>query len=286
MKTCPRCHVTIADQLFFPDGGHSACRADDGPISPFWQRHAPTIDPERFRASPYFLDARGYDYGAALQAIVDGPRAAWLGTMVEDGAFGAETISAGGFVDDGDIRVSRDLLDSILELSWLEQALGPDVPLWRSTVLDVGAGYGRFVHRLLEAFPLALAVCTDAVPAARQLCGEYLWRRNLATRSAVALPEALRSYAPFDLAVNIHSWSECAREAVEAWLDRLRDLEVPRIFIVPHNGTLGVWSDEFGGGCGPSYRDALEGRGYREIAHGIGPCGETQHRYLFALEAP
>jgi len=37
-----------------------------------------------------------------------------------------------------------------------------------------------------------------------------------------------------DLAINIHSFSEMPATAVTWWLDLIRDLKIPRLFIVPN----------------------------------------------------
>jgi hypothetical protein len=65
----------------------------------------------------------------------------------------------------------------------------------------------------------------------------------------------------FDLAVNIHSFSECTLAAIEWWLALCVRLEVPHLFVVP-NEYEGIISREVGGG----YLDALpafEAAGYR-----------------------
>jgi hypothetical protein len=84
-----------------------------------------------------------------------------------------------------------------------------------------------------------------------------------------------------DLAVNIHSWSECTFPEIRGWLAKLARIGCPRIFIVPHNASLGVWDDEKGGGCGPSYRPALEEFGYREADRWDGPECWPRTFYLF-----
>ena len=84
-----------------------------------------------------------------------------------------------------------------------------------------------------------------------------------------------------DPAVNIHAWSECTRESVREWLGLLRATGCPRIFIVPHNASLGVWDDEQGGGCGPSYRPDLEEFGFTEAARWEGPACWPRTFFLF-----
>jgi len=80
-----------------------------------------------------------------------------LDRLTEDRAFGNYTVD----VDDS-LLVSCDLIDSVLELNFLERAIGsPSGPISRSWTL-VPAG-GRLGHWITEAFPnLGHALCTDA----------------------------------------------------------------------------------------------------------------------------
>ncbi len=71
-----------------------------------------------------------------------------LDALSEDGAFGALTFELDGRC------VSRDLLDSALEIEALAGWLGAD-RLAAARVLDVGAGYGRLAHRLCTWSPRA-----------------------------------------------------------------------------------------------------------------------------------
>ena len=58
--------------------------------------------------------------------------------------------------------VSRDLLDSINELTFLDDELG--IAQRNMTILDIGAGYGRLAHRATTAFENLTYLCTDAIP--------------------------------------------------------------------------------------------------------------------------
>jgi hypothetical protein len=64
----------------------------------------------------------------------------------------------------------------------------------------------------------------------------------------------------FDLACNVHSFSECPLAAIEWWLDLLVRIEVPRIFVVPNEpeGFTSLEPD----GAHLDFRAALEARGY------------------------
>ena len=156
----------------------------------------------------------------------------------EDGAFGAYTYTIGGTL------VSRDLLDSIIEISFLEQQLGLS-RVAALNVLDIGAGYGRFAHRLVTALPnVASVLCADAIPESHFLCEYYLRFRGIEQRTKViTLPEidtTLSAY-PVGLAVNMHAFSECTLSSISWWLNTLQSHRIKFLMIVPspsdHGGT-------------------------------------------------
>lgn len=155
-----------------------------------------------------------------------------LGRLGEDGAFGCWTFEYPGWP-----AVSRDLLDSLSEIYFLDRHLGLlDAPGF--SVLDVGAGYGRLAHRLTAAAPaLGTYWCTDAVPESTFLCEFYLRFRSVGERARVVpLDElAVLDGRRIDLAVNIHSFSEMSSAAIAGWLDLLRRLAVPNLLIVPND---------------------------------------------------
>lgn len=214
-----------------------------------------------------------------------------LDRCTEDGLFGAYTFEVG----EG-LRVSRDLLDSVLEIHFLERHLGLSQRAG-VRVLDIGAGYGRLAHRLATGLPaLGACLCVDAVAESTFVSEYYLRFRGVGDRARVVpLDEidAALEREPVDLAVNVHSWSECTLGAVEWWLDLLARHRVRHLMIVPnsedHGGTrlTSIEPDR-------SHRDvlpALGARGYRQLAcepkyldpavqrHGVSP---TRH-WLFEL---
>jgi SAM-dependent methyltransferase len=153
-----------------------------------------------------------------------------LDRLDEDGAFGCHVFEALGRT------CSRDLIDSVIELNFLEQVLGlssrPDLH-----VLDIGAGYGRLAHRTTAAFPRARYTCVDAVPTSTFLSERYVEFRGIGDRvSVIALDEFEATLEPgsVDLAINVHSFPECRLEAIEWWVARLRGLGVPYVLIVPN----------------------------------------------------
>ena len=155
-----------------------------------------------------------------------------LGALGEDGAFGCWS-----FLYDGHARVSRDLLDSVNELYFLDRTWGL---FDRSgfSVLDVGAGYGRLAHRMVAGVPgLRRYYCVDAVPESTFLCEYYLRYRGVDDKAeAVPLDELERVPAGgVDLAVNIHSFSEMSVAAIDEWLRHLERLGVPSLLVVPND---------------------------------------------------
>ena len=225
-----------------------------------------TIDEENFRASPHYLDCSGYDYAGMREHVKD-----WIGhpAFTEDAAFGCQLYEG----------VSRDLLDSFTEIDFLEKCLGADF-LRLASVLDIGAGYGRFAHRYCSIYPGAYVKCTDTIEVSRRICERYLRYRGV-SMAAVTEPERLDPV--YDLAVNIHSWSECSMDEVCWWLDWLKKANTPRIFIVPHNPTFGVWSRDKGGGNGPTYRKELKSRGYSLSHEWTGPSCQPKLYTLWEL---
>ncbi|TMA35013.1 MAG: putative sugar O-methyltransferase [Deltaproteobacteria bacterium] len=169
--------------------------------------------------------------------------------LTEDGAFGAVTFEIDGR------RVSRDLLDSALEIEALAAWLGADA-LAAARVLDVGAGYGRLAHRLCSWAPRARVVATDAVPLSTFPCEYYLGHRGCTNAQVGPLDEAeaLIARGGFDLAVNVHSFGEAPRAAVAWWLERIAAAGVPRLFIVHVERELFALEDDL---SRKSYDDVL-----------------------------
>jgi hypothetical protein len=108
--------------------------------------------------------------------------------------------------------------------------------------------------------------CVDAVPESTFLANFYLnFRGSSPPARAVALDEVpdLQPGA-FELAINVHSFSECTIEAIRWWIGQLRRLEVPKLFVVP-NEADGIVSRELDGSY-HSVLPALEAAGYVQIA--------------------
>jgi hypothetical protein len=157
-----------------------------------------------------------------------------LSRLREDKMFGVHTYQIDNRL------VSRDLLDSINEINFLDRHL----QISRNTgtvVLDIGAGYGRLAHRTLQGIPrISQYLCTDAIATSTFLCDYYLKYRGVDHRVRV-IPlheiEARLREQKVDLAVNIHSFSECRLEAIEWWVSLLQEHRVRNVMIVPNHVT-------------------------------------------------
>jgi SAM-dependent methyltransferase len=212
--------------------------AFDSPVTrdAIWTRDfAATVDLDRFRADGPFVwqkELPNLD-DAALRLSYDHLRttvaADLLAMLEEDGAFGAHALIVDGRM------ISRDLVDSACELRFLDRHLDLAVGIGR--VLDIGAGYGRLAHRAATAFPNLVWRSTDAIAVSTYLAERYLAYRGLAGAAPV-IPldevEAALGNERFDLAVNVHSFSECRPAAIEWWVERLAGAKVPHLFVVPN----------------------------------------------------
>jgi putative sugar O-methyltransferase len=185
----------------------------------------------RFRGEGDYLSQRNSDplpsYAASFGYALALDQAGLFERLSEDSLFGCHTYDILGRL------VSRDLLDSVLEIAFLSEMLG-----WRPEssirVLDIGAGYGRFAHRLSAAFPKIEVRCTDAIPTSTFLAEFYLKFRKAMGAAILPLDEAATFGGPVDIACNIHSWSECTLQSIRWWLDRLDHIQPRYLFVVPH----------------------------------------------------
>jgi hypothetical protein len=208
-------------------------------------------------------------------------------TLDEDDAFGNLT-----YVLDGRI-VSNDLLDSISELNFLERHLRiSQRPGLR--ILDIGAGYGRLAYRSVRALPqLGAYLCTDGVAVSSFLCEFYLGERGVGDKARIVPLDEVKTSAELDhvdVAINIHSFSECRREAIEWWVAELARRRVPHLMIAP-NAVLGGGGRELLTNDGEDFSDILARHGYqllvkepkylRPEVQELGFC--PTHYHLFAL---
>lgn len=179
-----------------------------------------------------------------------------LSSLSEDGAFGCWTYKYLGRP-----LVSRDLLDSVNEINFLNKHIHiKDIPSLK--ILDVGAGYGRLAHRMCCALNnLESYDCVDAIPESTFLCDYYLNYRAISSRSrSIPLNRLHLLHANYDLAINIHSFSECTLSSIEWWLKRVSERRIPWLLIVP-NDPEKLLSKELDGN-GLDYHELVEAAGY------------------------
>jgi len=179
----------------------------------------------------------------------------------EDGQFGAVNFS---FNDQ--IVVSRDLLDSILEINFLERHLRIS-QMAAPVVLDIGAGYGRFAYRMVNALPnLKTVYCTDAVAESTFLCDYYLNFRGVGDR-ARAIPideiEELLGRNHIDVVTNMESFAECTVESIRWWLDLVQKNQASYFMIVVEGNTLLSKEEDK---SKTAFQPDLEARGFELIA--------------------
>jgi hypothetical protein len=192
-----------------------------------------TIDLRFFRANNSYLwqqwdSSDPFRYGLALYFTRLHDRFGLFDRLEEDGLFGAETYDIDG------TTVSRDLLDSITELTFLEEETGLS---GGRTILDIGAGYGRLAHRATTAFPNVTYLCTDAVPLSTFLSSYYLGFRGVGDRARVIPLDEIADVVDgtrIDIAVNIHSFAEAPLDAIRWWLELLARSSADHLLIVPN----------------------------------------------------
>jgi len=194
-------------------------------------------------------------YAVSWRHITEHVRPEIRDALREDGSFGAATVTVDGRV------LSRDLVDSMLELDFLADHVpgltGPE----RLRVLDVGAGYGRLAHRGTTAFPHLDWRCVDAVPISTVLCRWHLAHLGSPAR-VLDLDHAEAEVRPgsIDLAVNVHSFNECPLDAIDWWLRFLAERDAHWLFLVP-NDTQELTSTEADGTKG-DFGPLLERHGF------------------------
>ncbi len=260
----------------------AACEGHPASSASIWTDDylAEDVDPAALRADNAYLwqgrdgnDQRAFLVTAPAVAAAD--RLGLLSRLTEDGAFGVATARVGGRL------VSRDLLDSVLELNVLDAAVGG---LDGRVVLDIGAGYGRLAWRLTEAFPSARVLATDGVPYSSVLASWYLARRGASARAeVVTLPEVsarLASERP-SVAVNVHSFTEMPHAAAAWWVRAIAKAGVAWCFIVPnadehHGEELATFEPD---GTRTPLGPVLEAAGYREVFNRPKYMDATAQRY-------
>jgi len=244
---------------------------------------------DQFRADNAYVHQRraanDASYFLTAQYVQSVDKLGLLGTVGDDDLFGNYLVRF-----NGDLLVGRDLLDAVLEINFLNDQLGL-ADLDSPVILDIGAGYGRLAHRLVQALPkLKRVLCTDAIPESTFLCEFYLKFRGCESKTRV-IPldevEATLENQPVDLAINIHSFGECTLRSIKWWLDLVSANRIKYLFIVPNGEALHSWELD---DSRINYSSLLLERGYKMVVkqpnyagalrvqrHGLYPC----FHYLF-----
>lgn len=184
-----------------------------------------------------------------------------LDRLTEDSLFGAYT-----FTFNGRQTISRDLLDSVLQINFLDRHMRLS-QLPQATVLDIGAGYGRMAWRMTRGLPnLRCIWCADAVPESTFLCDYYLRFRGAGAKAAVVpldqVRQALRSQQ-IDVVTNIQSFTECTVDSIRWWLDVLATASVTYFMIVPNTPDQLLSMEP--GGQRLDFQPLIEQYGYRLV---------------------
>lgn len=210
-------------------------RSEIGYMAQLWN-----MTPERYQNT--------FDYAVSLDM---GDLLMRLG---EDGAFGAVTFERDGF------KFGRDLLDSAFEIKFIQETIG--APL---AVLDIGAGYGRLLHRLSQENPAGMYMGIDGVPLSTFLCEYYVKYRGCDMSTLVVPLNEYENIHTADLAINTQSFSEMPLSAVEFWIKMCADMEIRYFFLEPHSADLihpHFVTSEPGGG-NKDYYHLFEKYGYK-----------------------
>jgi len=179
-----------------------------------------------------------------------------LEKLKEDGFFGCWD-----FEFEGIGKLSRDLLDSINEINYLNKHIHfKSLPQLR--ILDIGAGYGRLAHRMCEAIDhIKCYDCIDAIAESTFICDYYLKYRKVDNKArSVPLTNYKSLQDHYDIAINIHSFSECTYESVRWWLDQINERRVDWLLIVPNDADRLVTNE--GRGEKISYANYIKQLGY------------------------
>ena len=208
-----------------------------------------------WQIGPDFEDFR---YVLSYYALKCSAAADLLASLNEDRLFGVYTVEIDGR------PISRDLLDSVREIDFIRSHVGLGRPV--TVILDIGAGYGRLVHRLDQVTGANVRTFATDAFAGSTFVSEYYLQFRKAGVKVIPLPEveAFLEKHPLTLAVNIHSFSECTPAAIEWWVSRLARNRTRYLLIVPNR------RDPETGACltnvGENMETIFEQYGYAAVA--------------------
>jgi SAM-dependent methyltransferase len=204
------------------------------------------------------VPTRDEHYALTARYVMAQDRLGLLDRLDDDDAFGNYVVDVDGRA------MSTDLMDSLLQIDFLERHVGLDA-LEGADVLDIGAGYGRFAHRLATAVAVREVICTDAVAESTFLCEYYLRHRGMENRTRVVpLDEIEDAFATGDvtLAVNMHSFPEMPLASISWWLGLLARKQVRYLMVVPNGFNRTACESD---GSRPEFGPAIDAAGYRLV---------------------
>lgn len=211
-----------------------------------WQLRGPNMNPSSYALTAYYINS--IDKLGLLQKLV------------EDDSFGVYTFNV------NNVCVSRDLLDSINEIYFLEE----NIQITKKnnfSVLDIGAGYGRLAHRMVNALPnISEYICTDAYPASTFISEFYIQFREIEDKAKVVPLDEIQDLlykSDVDIALNIHSFTECTIDAIHWWISLIKKSKVKYFMIVPNAGNHG--GEKLLTGDGKDFSNVFDEYGYKLI---------------------
>ena len=148
-----------------------------------------------------------------------------LNKTFESGSYGCKSY------DFDNIKISRDLLDSILEIYFLKSFFPK---LNELSLLEIGGGYGRLCKRYLDCFPDSKYYITDAIPQSTIFSKIYLNEKKDSVINLYDIQEKIKSLK-IDIAVNIHSFPECNIKDIEWWIKFIYSNKIKYIFYIPNH---------------------------------------------------
>jgi len=128
--------------------------------------------------------------------------------------------------------VSRDLLDSILQIYFLKNNLENFEYM---TYLEIGAGYGRLCKRFADCFPTIKYFIVDGIPESTFISKFYLGESNQNKVIDLDMLYHRTENMNIDVAINIHSFPECNYNDIEWWVKFIYSRKIRYIFYAPND---------------------------------------------------
>jgi hypothetical protein len=146
---------------------------------------------------------------------------------IEDGSYGCITWNI------NNILISRDLLDSIIEIYYLKKHFKD---LEKLTLLEIGGGYGRLCKRYNDCFPGSNFYITDGIPQSTYLSDIYLTKYGYQNNNIELFNiENKLQNTKIDIVINIHSFPEQNIKDVEWWVSIISKYNIKYLFYVPND---------------------------------------------------